>query len=85
MEYPDRLHNDEDEYRLLGVDEDGHGHYWLQDNLMHSIVYAVNHNQEVEEIGGWISNESVPRYIEQENLDEVSEFAESYLQTGGSR
>lgn len=79
--YPDRLHggSDEDVFRFLGADAEGRGHYWLESEMLHSVVYAVDEDYGVEEAVTWLTEDSVARYLEEEELQGVSSFAKPYL------
>lgn len=53
--YPDRLKNpDQDRvYQLLGVDDEGFGHYWLDSEMLHSMVCRVNEQYEIVDRVNW--------------------------------
>jgi hypothetical protein len=80
--FPVRLHggDEEDVFRFLGADVEGRGHYWLQSGMLHSVVYAVNEDYRVEEAVTWLAEGSVCRYLGEEGLQGLSEFAKSYLE-----
>jgi len=80
--YPDQLHNEDNErvYHLLGVDEDGQGHYWLGSEMLHSVVVAVNEDYNVEQRMDWLTRTSVAEYVEERDLDGLSDLAEMHLE-----
>lgn len=66
-------------YRLLGVDNDGLGHYWLESDMLHSVVCRVDEDYDVVERMNFITENGVADYVRKHELQGLSELAEDHL------
>jgi hypothetical protein len=80
--YPDRLHGGDEEavYRLLGVDQEDRGHYWLQSDKLHSVIYSVDEGYEVESVKGWETDDIISEYVESVSWWILSEYGSDLLE-----
>lgn len=68
------------EYRLLAVDTQRRGHYWLQGGRTNRLVGVADTSLAVDTAAGtWLSERQVGEYLRGREWASVSEFGRSYL------
>lgn len=79
--FPDRLKDPTKDhvYQFLGVDDDGFGHYWVDSEMLHSMVCRVDEEYQVVDRVNWITEDGVAGYVQEHELQGLSELAEKHL------